>query len=124
MLLILTALADIPPHPGFVEKCTLERVARGRECTSCKGVFSGREACEALEKKGFTKQCQTRGASVWTEIHCKGAAPEGIPEAAPATPATPAPATPAPESTSRCDTGAGSGWLWLAAVLPLVTRRR
>ena len=135
LLLALTATADLPPPVGYVEKCTVENhAAPGRACRSCDAYHGGREACEALEKEGFVQVCKTRGASVWDEVLCKGAA----------TPAEPGPADggaadagatkpavdPAPSkadgSTSKCShapLGALAPWLLLLPV-PLLRRRR
>jgi hypothetical protein len=120
LLVVNLAVADVPPPRGYVEQCTVEKqAAPGKECVSCAGYHGGREPCEALEAQGYTKACQTNGASVWTEVMCK-AAPAG--SAAPTEPVA-TPTDPAPKSDSGC---ASVGFLlagpwWLA---PLLWRRR
>ena len=45
----------------------------GSECESCTnsmGENQSSEECVALEAQGLVKQCQTYGASFWTEIWC------------------------------------------------------
>ncbi len=64
------ARADLPPPEGYVERCTVEVCgAAGGEM--CRASFKGRETCEALEARGYTARCRTRGASVWAEALCK-----------------------------------------------------
>jgi hypothetical protein len=114
LLVATLAHADIPPPPGYVESCTVEKQTRpGKECVSCNGYHGGREPCEALEAQGYAKVCQTRGASVWEEVLCKDA-PGGT-----ATPTE----TPAPKSDSGCASGglllAGPWWMGV-----LLLRRR
>lgn len=118
LLLLSLAQADIPPPKGYVESCTVANHAtEGRECVTCEGYYGGREPCEKLEAEGYTKACQTRGASVWTEVMCRAAAaapvpppPEPAPAPAPAPapdPASaPAPAAP-PDDSSGCDVTGG-----------------
>lgn len=72
------ALADIPPPGDYVETCTLKNHPG---CVQCEGWHGGREDCEALEKKGYTRVCRTGGASVWKEILCGGEG--GDPEPSP-----------------------------------------
>lgn len=69
------AWADIAPPPGYVETCTVERMSEGGDsCIECRGSFQDREACAGeWEPQGYDKRCQTRGASVWTEIWCTSA---------------------------------------------------
>ncbi|MCO4745837.1 MAG: hypothetical protein KC912_13670 [Proteobacteria bacterium] len=85
VLFALTAFADIPPPPGYVESCTVEKMSTAStECVSCAGYHGGREPCEAFEAEGYTKSCKTRGASVWDEVMCRpkgGAAPTEEPAA-------------------------------------------
>ena len=74
LLLITTAFADIAPEDDYVEECTMEyMIDGGSECESCTnsmGEDQNSEACAALETQGLVKQCQTYGASFWTEIWC------------------------------------------------------
>ncbi len=71
------AAADVPPEPGYVESCTLENQQKtGKSCEMCGDAYHGApDACkDRYEVKGYTKACQTRGASTWDEIWCTGAA--------------------------------------------------
>ena len=74
LLLITTAFADIAPEDDYVEECTMENmIDGGSECESCTNSMEenqNSEACAALEEQGHIKQCQTYGASFWTEIWC------------------------------------------------------
>ena len=71
-LLSTLALADVPPPPGYKESCTVKLQCGPEEVgTTCDGWHGGREACEALEADGWTKKCQTRGASTWDEVFCR-----------------------------------------------------
>ena len=88
------AAADIAPPPGYEETCTLEQVqVPGNSCVECRGSFQDREACATeWSPQGYEKACQTRGASVWTEIWCTAAE-------APAAEEGSAEGTPAPDDT-------------------------
>ena len=74
LLLIATAFADIAPEDDYVEECTMENmIDGGSECESCTNSMEenqNSEACATLEAQGLVKQCQTYGASFWTEIWC------------------------------------------------------
>ena len=74
LLLIPTSFADIAPEDDYVEECTMENmIDGGSECESCTnsmGENQNSETCAALEEQGLIKQCQTYGASFWTEIWC------------------------------------------------------
>jgi hypothetical protein len=130
-LLVSIALADIPPQPDYVETCTTSRCG-SNEARACSAYFGGREECAKLESEGFIKICQTRGASTWTEVLCKGGFPEN--PGTPPTPATPPASTPTVASTpkvpvqadepARCDTTAGAGGLGLALLLSAALVRR
>lgn len=67
------ASADMPPPPGYVEKCTLEREQHhGETCVECAGHLYDREACSRTHgKEGFAQRCISAGASHWREIWCK-----------------------------------------------------
>lgn len=71
-LLFLTARADLPPPPGYVEVCTVA-IQCGSDTPGkvCSAYHSGREACDALEQEGWSRMCKTAGASVWNEVFCK-----------------------------------------------------
>lgn len=108
------ALADIPPPKGYVEQCTVEKACKkGEEGTECRGWHGDPEGCSnRLSPAGWEARCQTRGASVWTEVFCrpKGPKKQGPPKKeesvappgkdepattpAAATPPAPAPAKP------------------------------
>ena len=134
VLLAALAWADLPPPPGYVESCTVDKhVKEGVECSSCDASFGGRESCEALEKEGWVFVCRTSGASVWDEVLCREAvkdaadhepAPQGEP--APVVQPEPAP-PPAPpvKKERRCAvvSPAGSAWM-LVPSLVLLRRRR
>ncbi len=105
------AFADLAPTPGYVETCTPDR-CEGRESASCSASFQGRAECEALEQKGFVQVCRTNGASVWSEVFCKGAA------SGTADPVN-------PPAVSRCDTAAaGVGGLGVMVLLAAALIRR
>ncbi|MEZ4323113.1 MAG: hypothetical protein R3F61_36945 [Myxococcota bacterium] len=131
ILLLTTALADLPPPDGYVESCTVERhTSEGSTCRSCSAWHGGREDCEALERSGYTKVCQTRGASTWDEVLCIGGkdgptpTPELIEDPAPEKPEAPK-IQPAPEKKeSRCDSLGGVGPFALFPLLALAARRR
>lgn len=134
LIALLVAHADIPPPPGYVESCTVEKVQTAdTECTGCAGYFGGREPCEALEAEGYAAVCQTRGASTWTEVMCRPKAGGELPADEPAPDPAPVVPEPAPASTddpppttTRCDHLAPGGGGGLLALLlgALVTRRR
>jgi len=71
------ASADLAPPPGFVETCTLEKQqSAGSECFSCAAYYGNHEHCpDSLAQYGFTQSCRSRGASVWSEVWCRKAAP-------------------------------------------------
>ncbi len=74
-LLASPASADIPPPIGYVEQCTPARQQLpGRECVGCSSYFGSLQKCpELLVGSGFTKACQSHGASTWTEVWCRPA---------------------------------------------------
>lgn len=82
LLLALTpwsVRADIPPPPGYIEQCTVEK--------QCKNTEEG-DACfvadyhqpatckKKHEKDGFVYKCQAGGGHSWTEIFCRPKAPK------------------------------------------------
>ena len=70
------AIADIAPPPGYVEQCTVEKQqAVGKSCVACPNDYrstfadAGPSACQVqYEPLGYTKACNSYGASVWTEV--------------------------------------------------------
>ncbi len=67
------ALADVPPPPGYVEKCTVKKAERrtSNHCESCDAWHGDMDACvNKYAGTTFKKDCQTRGASVWDEVWC------------------------------------------------------
>jgi MYXO-CTERM domain-containing protein len=70
------AHADVPPEPGYVEQCTVERhQGPTATCTSCSAWHGERDKCDKeWAAQGYTKRCQSRGASTWSEVWCKGEA--------------------------------------------------
>ena len=91
-MFLAMALADVPPEPGYVERCTVEQACGGRAGEACSAWHGGSEDCNPFRAKGWEKACQTRGASAWAEVWC---APAGT--AAPAK-------DPVPPTPRRCDT--------------------
>ncbi len=69
----LPALADVPPPPGYVEQCTIEKQCKPtEEGTSCGTWHGERDKCKQQHTSdGFVYKCSTRGASVWTEVYCR-----------------------------------------------------
>ena len=67
------ARADIPPPPGYVEQCTVEKqTGPGRTCETCS--TSRRDepgTCGTKLGAGFTQRCRARGATVWSEVWCR-----------------------------------------------------
>lgn len=83
------AFADVPPPPGYVETCTVERQQRsGESCMLCGESYHGdRDACQRrYEPEGYEMRCRTPGASVWRELWCRTGEPV---IAVPPTPNTP-----------------------------------
>ncbi len=74
-----TAQADIPPEPGYVEACTVQKQQKaGETCVECRTNHTETDGC--LRKwmaEGYVSRCKTRGSSVWTEVWCKGGADGG-----------------------------------------------
>lgn len=83
--------ADIPPEPGYVEQCTVEKVQKkGEFCSSCRAWHGDRDVCDRTfgsdTKLKWKLRCHTRGASVWSEIWCapwNGRNPPVIPQTPP-----------------------------------------
>ncbi|MBX3125853.1 MAG: hypothetical protein KF718_04025 [Polyangiaceae bacterium] len=96
-----SALADLAPEPGYVESCSVARhQVGGASCVACGASFEDTEACEKEHQpRGYAKRCQTSGASVWTEVWCRGGDPSAVPQGEPASPAGPAGA---PEKSGSC----------------------
>ena len=133
-LLALPTWADVPPPEDYVETCTLEaQTESGAECVECDADFETNTCADMYEAEGFTKSCQTWGASVWTEVWCKpGAeAPEAGAEAPEAGAEAPEAGAEVPEATAQ-DSEEGCSQLnqtpmaiWLGfMVLSLITLRR
>ncbi|MGB1015809.1 MAG: hypothetical protein ACPG4T_16855 [Nannocystaceae bacterium] len=126
-----SASADVPPPPGYVEKCTVERQQKDDQvCVSCGDAYHGdRDACKNVYlQQGYTKACQTAGASVWTEIWCrpKTEAEAGVKPVEKSGPPKNADHTDAPPQTRGCHVG-DDGPLNAAALLLMVgymVRRR
>ena len=75
-----TAQADIPPEPGYVEACTVQKQQKaGETCVLCTEAYhADREACvRKWMPQGYVSRCKTRGASAWSEVWCKGGADAG-----------------------------------------------
>jgi hypothetical protein len=67
------AFADIAPGPDYVESCTVEKQCKPvEEGLTCGSNHTERDKCEkAYAKDGWVHRCNTRGASVWTEVWCR-----------------------------------------------------
>lgn len=136
-LVASVATADVPPSPGYVETCTVANESGpGRECRSC-DTYHGNppDYCQGLiGTGGFTRACRTSGASVWSEVWCKGDAPPApAPEPAPisATAATPAAENTEDDGCSVANGAVGTNaalWMalaaWLVSRAPSASRRR
>lgn len=72
-LLPAGAGADIPPPPGYIEQCTIEKQCKkNEEGDACRAWHGDRDGCKKRHASdGFVFKCQTRGASVWTEVYCR-----------------------------------------------------
>jgi len=74
-----SARADVPPPPGYVESCTVDkRQSETRSvCELCSGAYYGdTDFCDrAYAGRSFVRSCQTRGASTWQEVWCDPAQP-------------------------------------------------
>jgi MYXO-CTERM domain-containing protein len=138
----LEARADVAPDPDYVESCTLDKQREsGDECFECRASFQDRDACKHHAEGGFAPRCQTRGASVWTEIWCR-VKPDDPPtefarppqddrpvELASDDPKDDTVAAPEKHGCGACSVGAASdGWaglgLGLASAMFLLRRRR
>jgi hypothetical protein len=113
------AIADIPPPPGYVEQCTPARQQTpGRECVGCGSYHGSPGKCSSLlASSGFTRECQSRGASVWTEVWCRPTGGPALPlEAAKEvyTPTTEELAAVAPghSGCGACAAAGSSGAVW------------
>src|SRR5262245_4424516 len=76
------ALADMPPPEGYVETCSAaQRQTPGTECYSCGSYHGSMDKCpKLLGTNGFTKACQSYGASVWSEVWCRPVGGPALPD--------------------------------------------
>lgn len=110
LLIAFTAHADVAPGPFYVERCKVEAYQdASNECITCRGTHEGRAECEALSEQGYEHRCDTRGASVWTEVHCRPRA-------------TPADAPPETKAAPGGCVHVGGAWLG-AGLLAFLARR-
>lgn len=119
------ARADLPPPPGYVESCTVEKQqGPGDECLVCGDAYHGDvDACERKHAAtGHTRRCRTSGASVWQEVWCKGGAKTDPAPTETKDVAAP-PASPTPARSGSCSVVDGSGGGWLLIVLGLAFAR-
>jgi len=136
--------ADVAPDPDYVESCTLEKQREsGDECFECRASFQDPDACKHHAEGGYAPRCQTRGASVWTEIWCRVKPPSDDQqtefaqppkddrpvELAAADPKDETVAAPEKHGCGACGVGAASStWaglgLTLASAMLLLRRRR
>ncbi len=72
------ALADVPPPPGYVEQCTIEKQCqKHEEGDACSAWHGDRDTCKKRHASdGFVYKCSTRGASAWTEVYCRAKKPK------------------------------------------------
>ena len=70
----VVAHADIAPPPGWKETCTEDQQKKpGEECVSCRAYYGNAQHCtKLLASYAFQSRCKTRGASVWSELWCRG----------------------------------------------------
>lgn len=73
--------ADIPPPPGYVERCTVELQRKsGEECFAFRaGYNSPRGWSDPLASHGFGLRCRSAGGSFWQEVWCRAATPDAKP---------------------------------------------
>ena len=70
--LILSTYADVPPPEGYKESCTVSiQSENGDECISCDADFETNDCQLSYGAQGYSKKCQSLGASTWTEVWCK-----------------------------------------------------
>ena len=69
----LLGYADVPPPPGYVEQCTIEKQCKKEEeGDACSAWHGDRDTCQKKHAQdGFVFKCKSRGASVWTEVYCR-----------------------------------------------------
>jgi|GEM_PF-2900396 len=84
------ARADVAPPDDYVEQCTVEKKqVTGLACVSCANDYrsfatdAGDPCALQYQPQGYTKNCKSWGASVWTEVWCKGQADAGSEVTAP-----------------------------------------
>ncbi|MFT6144497.1 MAG: hypothetical protein ACJAZO_003674 [Myxococcota bacterium] len=128
VLIAALALADIPPPNGYQETCTVDLVCPSAQGVACSASFNDRDTCERdWGTKGYSKACQTRGASTWSEVWCSNAAPLGEPAGEPVIPTEPVtpsePGSPDVRKSSRCSSLTGSA-TWMFAMVGLLGLRR
>lgn len=87
-LLPTAARADVPPEPGYVEKCTIEKQCKkNEEGDACRAWHGDRDVCSRKHAAdGFEYKCRTRGASVWSEVYCRAKADKPKKDAKPEPP--------------------------------------
>ena len=73
--------ADVAPPDGYVEQCTVaKQQGNGNTCIECPNDYrsfatDAGDPCKLqYEGQGYTKACNSYGASVWTEVWCRGGA--------------------------------------------------
>ena len=153
-LIASRAAADIPPPDGYTEQCTVAiQQQAGEVCVACSTYVTDTNKCASRpELAGYTKRCQTYGASVWGEVWCKSdpdaappvssdaaadgappvssdAAADGAPPVTSDAGSTPAPVP--PTDNSGCAVTGSKGWksvsvagLLAIALLLSIKRRR
>ena len=112
-----SALADVPPPAGYVEKCTVAKQQTATsECLECASMHGQTSRCASLlAPYCYVYVCQTWGASAWTEVLCRAKDPN-----APAVPADVRSQLTSPPSAPLVDGGVATIASTCAAYVPVV----
>ncbi len=109
-----TAWADVPPPSDYVEECTVaKKQVSGMACVACQNDYrsfatDAGDPCQTqYAGQGYAKLCKSWGASVWTEVWCRGEPDAGNN------------VTPTPAGGCSCRTGESPSNGSFAAVLVL-----
>jgi hypothetical protein len=110
-----SALADVPPPEGYVEKCTLaQQQTATSECLECAGMHGQLGRCASLlAPYCYLYVCKTYGASGWTEVLCRTKDPN-----APAVPAEVSAQLASPPSSWQADGGVATAPSTCAPYVP------
>ncbi|MBL8683063.1 MAG: hypothetical protein JNK05_28105 [Myxococcales bacterium] len=75
------ARGDVPPEPGYVETCTVERQqTQGVRCENCQRLRGDVDAtcAQQMASRGWVERCQGGGATVGFVLYCSAPAPAGF----------------------------------------------